>query len=177
MLRKDKTYQNEYRTGGPIHRRSYGALFAVGMFLFFAVTGMLLAAALLGLRVSTLGAHKVIASLDAPEDTINFNNDLHMEGLVMDCVELGVTCQSISEFCENYYELPQGIYIVRVEKHTPAARLGILPGDILIKANGEPIRLPTTLQSIVEQCPKGQSIALEFVRNEKTYTVNLTPGA
>lgn len=177
MSRKNTPYQNEYRTGGPIRRRGYGALFAVGIFLFFTITGMLLTAALLSLRVSTLGAHKVIASLDAPEETINLSNDLHMEGLVMDCVELGVTCQSISEFCENYYELPQGIYIVRVEKHTPAARQGVLPGDILIKANGAPLRLPTALQSIIEQCPKGQSIALEFVRNGKTYTVNLTPGA
>lgn len=177
MLRKDKTYQNEYRTGGPIHHRSYSALFTVGIFLFFVVTGMLLAAGLLGLRVSSLGAYQVIASLDSPEETMNLSSDLHMEGFVMDCTELGITCQIISEFCENYYELPQGIYVVRVEKHTPAAQLGVLPGDILTKANGEPLRLPTALQSIIDQCPEGQSIALEFIRNEKSYTVNLTPGA
>ena len=177
MLRKDKTYQNEYHTGGPIRGRGYGALFAVGMFLFFTVTGMLLAAGLLSLRVNTLGAHKAIASLDPPEETLNLSYDLHMDGLVMDCAELGITYQSISEFCENYYELPQGIYVVRVEKHTPAAQLGVLPGDILIKANGKPLRLPTTLQIIIDQCPEGQSIALEFIRNKKSYTVNLTPGA
>ena len=177
MLQKDKTYQNEYRTGGPIHHRSYGALFTVGIFLLFVVTGMLLAAGLLGLRVSFLGAYQVIASLDAPEETMNLSSDLHMEGFVMDCTELGITWQIISEFCENYYELPQGIYVVRVEKHTPAAQLGVLPGDILTKANGEPLRLPTALQSIIDQCPEGQSIALEFIRNEKSYTVNLTPGA
>lgn len=171
----DKNYQNEYRTGGPIHRRSWGALFAVGMFLIFAVVGMLLTAALLGLRVSTLGAHKIIASLDTPEETITFNTDLHMEGLVMECAELGITCQSISEFCENYYELPQGIYIVRIEGNTPAAQCGVLPGDVLTKANGTPIRLPATLQSILDQNPKGQSIELEFIRKEKTYTITLTP--
>ena len=177
MAQKDKTYQNEYRTGGPIHRRSCGALFAVGMFLFFAVMGMLLTAGLLGLRLSTLGAHKVIASLDTPEETYSFMKDLHMDGLVMDCAELGITCQSISAFCENYYELPQGIYIVHVERHAPAAQHGILPGDILTKANGKPIRLPTALQSILDQNPKGHPLDLEFIRNGKNYTVTFFPGA
>ena len=175
MHRKDKNHQNEYRTGGPIHRRSWNALFAVGIFLFFAVIGMLLTALLLGLRINTLGAHKVIASLDVPDETMNLNNDLHMEGLVMDCAELGITCQSISEFCENYYKLPRGIYIVRTKAHTPAARHGVLPGDILTKVNGKPLRLPTTLQSILDENPKGQPIELEFIRKEKIFTITLTP--
>ncbi len=174
---KNKAMQNEYRTGGHIHHRGYGALFAVGIFLFLTLTGMLLTAVLFMLRVSTLETHKVIASLETPDETQSIYNDLHMEGLVMDCTELGITCQSISEFCENYYALPAGIYIVRVQKHTPAALQGVLPGDILIKANGEPIRLPTTLQSIVEQSSAGESLELEFVRKEKTYTIYLTPGA
>ena len=174
MLRKDKTYQNEYRTGGPIHHRSYGALFTVGIFLLFVVTGMLLAAGLLGLRVSFLGAYQVIASLDAPEETMNLSSDLHMEGFVMDCTELGITCQSISEFCENYYELPQGIYVVRVEKHTLAAQHGVLPGDILVRANGSPLRLPAALQNILAQSPR-QPIVLDFIRNGKTYSIMLTP--
>lgn len=175
MFRKDKTYQNEYRTGGPIHRRSYGALFAVGIFLFFAITGMLLTAGLLSLRINTLSAHKVIASLSDPNNLHSIRDDLHMDGLVMDCAELGVTCQSISDFCQNYYELPQGIYIVRVEKHSIAALHGVLPGDILIRANGNPLWLPATLQNILDQNSKGQPIAFEFIRKDKTYTVTLAP--
>ena len=177
MAKKDKTFQNEYRTGGPIHRRSYGALFAVGMFLFFAVTGMLLTAGLLGLRISTLSTQKVIATLDTPDETIAYINDLHMDGLVMDCADLGITCQSISEFCENFYELPKGIYVIHVEKNTPAAKLGILPGDILTKAAGRPIQFPVALQNILAETPNGQPIQLDFIRKGKNYTVTLIPGA
>ena len=177
MFQKNKTYQNEYRTGGSIRHRSHNGDFAVGIFLLLTFIGMLLSAGSLSLRITNLSTHKVIASLGVPDETLHINPDLHMEGLVMDCEELGVTCQSISRFCENYYDLPAGIYIIRVDKHTPAALQGILPGDILVKANGRPLRLPATLQSIIDQCPKGESIELEFIRKEKTYTVNLTPGA
>ena len=174
---KNKVSQNEYRTGGHIRHRSYGALFAVAIFLFLTVMGMLLTAIILSLRVSSFGAHKVIASLEAPDDTNNVGDDLHMDGLVMDCTELGITFQSISDFCENYYELPAGIYIVRVQKHTPAARHGILPGDILTKANKESLHSPTVLQNIINQCPVGEYVELEFVRQGKTYTVYFTPEA
>jgi len=175
MSQEDKSYQNEYRTGGPMRHRSSGA-FAVGLFVFFAVTGMFLTACLLSLRIHNLATHKVIATLDTTDETQNIQSDLYMEGLVTDCTELGFTYQTISPFCEKYYELPEGIYIVRVEKHTPAARHGVLPGDILIKANGVALRFPATLQSIIEQCPKGASVELEFIRKGKTYTAHLTPG-
>ena len=174
---KNKVSQNEYRTGSHIHQRSYGALFAVGIFLFLTVTGMLLTAALLNLRVRTSRSHKVIAALEPPAETVSLNNDLHMEGVVMHFFELGITGQSISEFCKQYYELPTGIYIVSVQGHAPTALHGVLPGDILTKANKESLHSPTVLQNIINQCPVGEFVELEFVRQGKTYTVYFTPEA
>lgn len=176
MSKKGKTSPNEYRTGGPIHRNNCGALFAVGIFVFLTVAGMLLTAGFLSMRGHSLDTYKVIAALSVPEETHSGSNDLHMEGLVMDCKELGITCQAISEFCEKYYELPKGIYIIGVKRNAPAAYHGILPGDILMKVNGESLRSPEALQEIIASCPAGKPIALELNRKGKIFTIHFTPG-
>lgn len=176
MSKKDKISPNEYRTGGPIHRSGYGALFAVGTFLLLTVSGMLLTAGLLILRTTPLGAQNVITSLNIPEETQNVSDEPHMEGLVMDCKELGITCQAISDFCEKYYELPAGIYVIRVVQHTPAAIQGVLPGDILVKANNQPLYSPDTLQEMIDTCPIGQLVTIDVSRKGRIFTVYFTPG-
>lgn len=176
---KEKKYNaslNEYRTGGPIHRSASGALFAVGIFVALTFLGMILTAGLLFLRVNPSGQHKVIAALSLPQETQVSGNEPHMEGFVVDCRELGIWGQTISEFCENYYALPSGIYVIRVAQNTPAALQGILPGDILLSANGQSLRSPQALQEIMDSCPTGELVALDVSRKGKIFTVYFIPG-
>jgi membrane-associated protease RseP (regulator of RpoE activity) len=174
--KKDTFIPNEYRTGGSFLHNSSNTLFAVGTFVVFALLGIILTACLLILRVSATDQHKVIAALSIPQETQYSGNEPHMDGLVLDCKELGLTCQAISEFCQQYYELPPGVYIVRVAKNSPAAFRGILPGDILVRANGQAICSPAELQEIIHTCPAGTLLSLDVIRKEKIFTVYFTPG-
>ena len=176
MSKKDKTSPNEYRTGGPIHHSASGALFAVGIFVALTFFGMVLTAGLLILRINPASQHKVIAALHIPEEAQGSSNEPHMDGLSMVCEEFGVFGQTISEFCEKYYELPTGIYIIRVVHNSPAALQGVLPGDILVKANGKALRSPDELQEIIDTCPVGELVTLNVNRKGKIFTVYFTPG-
>lgn len=176
MSKKGNTYPNEYRTGGSMHKNGNGAIFAVATFVTLAFLGMILTAGLLVLRANSMSRQKVIAALSISEETQSSNDEPHMEGLAMVCAEFGIFGQTISEFCEKYYELPSGIYVIRVVPGTPAAFHGVLPGDILVKANGKSLRSPDELQEIIITSSPGQSITLEINRKGKIFTVTFTPG-
>lgn len=176
VSKKDKASPNEYRTGGPIHRGSYGALFAVGLFVLLTVSSMLFMAGFLLFRANPSGQHKVIAALQISEETQTNGDEPHMEGLSMVCAEFGVFGQTISAFCEKYYELPSGIYVIRVLQNTPAAIQGVLPGDILLKANGEALASPQKLQEIIDSCPIGELVTLDVSRKGKIFYVYFIPG-
>lgn len=176
MSKKDNTSPNEYRTGGPIQHTASGALLAVGIFVSLTLVGMLLTAGLLILRVNSANQQKAIASLSIPKETQSSADEPHMDGLSMACAEFGVFGQVISEFCEKYYELPSGIYIIRVTPNTPASRQGVLPGDILVKANGKALSSPDELQEMIDTCPDGAFLTLDINRNGKLFTVYFTPG-
>lgn len=168
---------NEYRTGGHLPKRSSDGLLATGLLVLLAVTGMLMTAGLLTLRSISLDTEQELASLQPPDGTRFPGESLHMEGEVTECGIVGITCQSISMFCQQYYELPAGIYILQVEKGSPADAQGVLPGDVLIRANGEALRLPSALQQLFESPADKTPVKLEFSRKGKLYTIFVSPGA
>lgn len=176
MTEKGKAHLNEYRTGGTAHHSGSAPLLAVGIFLFLTVLGMLLTAGFLFLRATPLGNHKVIASLETAQNLQNTGDNLHMRGTVMNCQQLGITCQSISPFCERYYQLPPGVYVIHVEQYAPAAQRGILPGDVIISANGRPIFAPDMLLEIFHTNPPGNLISIDVNRKGKVFTVYFAAG-
>lgn len=168
---------NEYRTGGHLPKRSSDGLLATGLLILLAVTGMLLTAGLLTLRSISLHTEQELASLQPPDSTHFPGEYLHMEGEVTNCSIIGITCQGISTFCQQYYELPAGIYILQVAKGSPADKQGVLPGDVLVRANGEALHLPSALQKFFDNPANKTPVKLEFFRKGTMYTIFVSPGA
>ena len=84
--------------------------------------------------------------------------------------DLGFEPQTISAFQQSYYHLPQGVYIPRVQNGSNAALAGVLPGDILISFNGQPVPDSDTLQALVDRCKAGDTVCLTLLREEKELT-------
>lgn len=173
--REEHHFVNEYRTGGT-DLNPFSGLFTAGVLVLAVVTAVLLSGALWLLQAEPLSSQKSLAVLNLSEDTHDPADPLYMEGEVITCTDIGFTCQGISDFCKKLYSLPTGIYVIHVDADTPAAKLGILPGDILVRVNGKPLRTPSALQMALDRCPEGGIVALEFYRKEKTFTVYFTPG-
>jgi regulator of sigma E protease len=64
------------------------------------------------------------------------------------------------------------IQVASAAPDKPAGKSGLQPGDIIVKVNGETIR---STQKILDIIAKGQPIQVEFLRNGKTETTQITP--
>lgn len=173
--KEEHPFVNEYRTGSTVFNPLSG-LFTAGVLVLAVITAVLLSGALWLLQAEPLSSQKSLAVLALSENPRIPEDSLYMEGEVVTCADIGFTCQGISDFCKKLYALPMGVYVVHVDADTPAAKLGILPGDILVRVNEKSLRTPAALQNAIQHCPAGSIVALEFYRKEKTFTVYFTPG-
>jgi S1-C subfamily serine protease len=59
----------------------------------------------------------------------------------------------------------------------PAARAGLLPGDVIVRFAGQPIGNATALLDAVRSQPPGSRVTLTFIRGGASHTVTLTLGS
>jgi predicted metalloprotease with PDZ domain len=82
---------------------------------------------------------------------------------------LGVSTREETKLSEG------GARITRIFPDTPAQRAGLEEGDVIVAANGKPIRGPAMLTETIHAAKPGDRIAFEVVRdgNRKTVTAEL----
>lgn len=59
----------------------------------------------------------------------------------------------------------------------PAARAGLLPGDVIVKFGGQPVNDADTLLDAIRSMPPGANTSVTFVRAGQTHTVNVRLGS
>jgi serine protease Do len=67
----------------------------------------------------------------------------------------------------------KGVLIVRVMRDSPAARVGLKPGDIIETINGKTITSPDAVQQAVENAGVGANLPVNIRRNGKTNNLNI----
>ena len=92
--------------------------------------------------------------------------------------QLGVSIQELSAPLARSFGLkqPQGALIARVLPESAAARAGLQPGDIILRANGQPIIQSVDLPALVDKAEPGARLALEVWRGGKSLELNATLG-
>lgn len=80
---------------------------------------------------------------------------------------------------ENQINIQQevGIVIKGVADDSPAKRGGLLPGDVIQKVNGKPVKISAQVQKLVESSKVGDILAIEVNRSGKTQTFKVQSGA
>jgi S1-C subfamily serine protease len=71
----------------------------------------------------------------------------------------------------------QGVLIARLADNSPASLGGLLPGDIIQKINGTPVKSSTDVQAQVESSKIGTTLEIEVSRNAQTQIVRVRPAA
>ncbi len=91
---------------------------------------------------------------------------------------LGVQINPVSEDFADALGIPpnRGEFVQRVEKGEPADQAGLKAGDVVLKVNGKEVTPDQTLSYIVANIKPGTRVPLEFLRNGKRETVQLTVG-
>lgn len=99
-------------------------------------------------------------------------------GFVLTPFEIGRRAVGGAELAElepqmaEYFKVQDGVLVVRVAPGTPAARAGLEPGDVIVRAAGQPVHSVAELRRRLRADVNERS-ELEVVRKGKTRTVRL----
>lgn len=72
------------------------------------------------------------------------------------------------------WQIPEGIYVTRVEKDGPAEQAGMEKGDIIIKANDTEVNSVADLRSVLDNIPVGSKVNITIVRDDQKRTLSPT---
>ncbi|MBH8552533.1 trypsin-like peptidase domain-containing protein [Nostocaceae cyanobacterium CENA357] len=80
---------------------------------------------------------------------------------------------------ENNLNIQQdiGVVIKGVMDDSPANRAGLLPGDLIQKINGKPVKTAAQVQKLVESSSVGDILAIEVNRSGKIQTLKVQSGS
>lgn len=92
---------------------------------------------------------------------------------------LGVVIQEVSkDLAESFgLEKPVGALVAQIQDGGPAAKGGLLVGDVILSMNGQPIIMSADLPHLVGALKAGEKAKLEVIRDGKHKDVELTVGA
>ena len=87
---------------------------------------------------------------------------------------IGIEAQIIPQDIINMIDLDQGgILIVAVLNRSPAANVGIMPGDIMTRIDGQSLHNPQYAINLISQAKPGTTVKAEILRGWQTETVTI----
>ncbi|MDJ0893141.1 MAG: DegQ family serine endoprotease [Gammaproteobacteria bacterium] len=138
--------------------------------------------ALVNLRGELLGINTAILAPSGGNVGIGFAIPSNMVRQVMDHVvkygevrrgQLGVSVQDLTPALAAAFDIPaqQGAVVVEVERDSPAGKVGLQPGDIVVAMNDRPVRSAADLRNSVGLLGIGQAVRMDILRTGKPRTL------
>jgi len=139
--------------------------------------GLVLGADGAAIGVNTAGLLRG-ASLAVPAETVRRVVEALLAGRGVRRGFLGIGTQPIALTPDLRARLgqPQALLVLSVQPDTPAARAGLLLGDVLLKAGGEPLSHPAALLPHLDEEQVGRSLPLEVLRAGEVLSVTVVVG-
>ena len=78
---------------------------------------------------------------------------------------LGIIPQSVTAAVAQVYGMPEGVFVSSMEQDTPAARGGMLRGDIIVKLDGNRLSTAEELRELLEYYKAGETVEIIVKRN------------
>ena len=86
---------------------------------------------------------------------------------------LGVRISSVSEEMKEFYKDKAGALITSVEENTPAAKAGLLRGDLIIAVDNKEIKSASELKNAIGSYPPGSQVKITFMRDGKKQNIEV----
>ena len=139
---------------------------------------------LVNIKGELIGINTAIFSRTGGYQGIGFAVPGNMVRLVMDQLIqrgkiirgwIGVTIQELTPELSQKFGLKKskGALVSDVAKDSPAARAGIIRGDILLDFNGKEVKDVSSLRNMVAQSNTGSEVSMKIFRSGREYTVKV----
>lgn len=139
---------------------------------------------LVNIKGELIGINTAIFSRTGGYQGIGFAVPSNMVRLVMDQLVqrgkvtrgwVGVTIQELTPELSQKFGLKKsnGALVGDVAKDSPAAKAGIMRGDIILEFNGKEIKEVSSLRNMVAQSKIGAEISMKILRSGKEYTIKV----
>ncbi len=112
----------------------------------------------------------------ADSSTMAIRYPTQSQSLEEENAALGMAGETVTRFDQNYFHVPQGLYLSYVDEDSDAFSQGIGPGDILMSINGKAITSQAELTQLVSGCQPGETVQAVFYRDGEEVTLTLTVG-
>ena len=88
---------------------------------------------------------------------------------------IGVSLQPLNRELSEYFgvEKGMGLLIATIREDSPAEKVGLKIGDVIVKADGVRVQRAEQLSRIIQGKEKGTRIKIEFLRNKKKRTLEV----
>ena len=103
----------------------------------------------------------------------NAVNQIIAYGTVLGEPTIGITAGSVSEEAMQLYNLPEGVYVSKVENGSDAYAKGVKVGDVITAVNGSAVTSVADVNALKEDCKVGDTITLTIYRDGKTFDVKV----
>lgn len=80
---------------------------------------------------------------------------------------MGISLQEVTSQISQAYKMPVGVFVFSVEEGSAAQNAGILPGDVIVKLEGERIETYNDLQTLLKYYAAGDTVKVTIMRQEK----------
>lgn len=77
---------------------------------------------------------------------------------------LGITGTDVTSEYAQYYNMPEGVYVSKITKSSPAAKSGMKSGDIIVNFNGNDVTTMEGLQEKLGRCKAGSKVSVTVKR-------------
>lgn len=110
-----------------------------------------------------------------PSDMVRLVMDQLIQGGKVTRGWIGVTIQELTPELSQKFGLKKanGALVSDVAKDSPAAKAGIMRGDIILEFNGKGVKEVSTLRNMVAQSKAGSEISVKILRSGKEYTIKM----
>lgn len=80
---------------------------------------------------------------------------------------MGINLQNVTSQISQAYKMPVGAFVFSVEEGGAAQKAGVLPGDVIVKLEGERIGSYNGLQELLQYYATGDTVEVTIMRQEK----------
>lgn len=167
---------HEYRTGSTSPRKNHNSLVAVLLICVIFLAGVVSAMGILNIRL--FRQLEQLTRENAAFVSFFEGDGVSPTGVAADQAYsrdfAGITVQELSLLCRQMYNLPEGLYVSQVEAGSQAEQLGIVPGDVLIMADGVQTYGLDALEALLDR--RGEEVVLTLCRNGQRRECTLSLG-